>query len=63
MHKDAVVGDGKMVTSEDVKQHLSLTLLESAGDQGGQEDLKRLEGVWRDRLQSWVPLGLNTRDD
>ena len=63
VHKDAVVGDGKMVTSEDVKQHLSLTLLESAGDQGGQEDLKRLEGVWRDRLQSWVPLGLNTRDD
>ena len=28
-----------------------------------QEDLKKLENVWRDRLQSWHPLGLNTRDD
>ena len=48
---------------EDADFCLTFVLLESVGDSGSQEDLKKLENVWRDRLQSWHPLGLNTRDD
>ena len=62
-HKETMVGLDKLVANEDIRKQLSLTLLESVGDQGGVEELKRLEGVWRDRLQSWTPLGLNTRND
>ena len=58
-----MVGVGKLVTTEDIMKQLTFTLLESVGEQGGLEDLKVLEGRWRDKLQSWAPLGLNTKDD
>ena len=58
-----MVGNDKMRTTADVKSFLTLTLIESVGENGTEEDLKRLEDVWRDRLASWAPTGLNTRDD
>ena len=58
-----MVGVGKLVTTEDIMKQLTFTLHESVGEQGGLEDLKVLEGRWRDKLQSWAPLGLNTKDD
>ena len=62
-HRDKVVGTGKLVSTDDSREKLTVVLLESVGDNGTQDELKRLEGVWGDRLQSWVPLGLDTRDD
>ena len=32
-------------------------------EQRHQEELKKKEGVWRTKLESWAPIGLNTRDD
>jgi general stress protein 26 len=58
-----VVGNGKLFSTEDIKQHLTFSLLESVGEDGLQEDLQELEEKWRDRLQSWFPLGLNIRED
>jgi hypothetical protein len=63
LHKDNMVGKGKLFTTEDVQQNLTFSLLESIGEDGNSEDLKALEETWRDRLQSWSPLGLNTRED
>jgi hypothetical protein len=58
-----MVGPGKLMSVEVIKRMMTFVLLESVGENGSQEDLKKLENVWRDRLQSWHPLGLNTRDD
>ena len=58
-----MVGEGKLFTTKDVKQNLTFSLLESIGEDGNSEDLNALEETWRDRLQSWSPLGLNTRED
>ena len=58
-----MVGNDKMRTTADVKSFLTLTLIESVSENGTEEDLKLLEDVWRDRLASWAPTGLNTRDD
>ena len=57
------MGPDKLMSVDGVKKMLTFVLLESVGESGSQEDLKKLENVWRDRLQSWHPLGLNTRDD
>jgi hypothetical protein len=57
------VGNGKLLSTEDIKQHLTFSLLESVGEDGLKEDLQELEEKWRDRLQSWSPLGLNIRED
>ena len=46
-----------------IKKMMTFVLLESVGENVSKKDLKKLENVWRDRLQSWHPLGLNTRDD
>ena len=63
VHPEKVVGADKLNTVEDVQNQLTFTLLETVGRLGTPDELKRLEGVWRDKLQSWAPLGLNTRDD
>ena len=62
-HREEMVGPGKIVSVEDIKSRLTFVLLESIGEDGSQAELKVLENKWRDRLQSWHPLGLNTRDD
>ena len=62
-HREEMVGPGKLMSVEVIKRMMTFVLLESVGENGSQEDLKKLENVWRDRLQSWHPLGLNTRDD
>ena len=38
-------------------------LLESLGEDSSLEELKKKEDVWRNRLESWAPSGLNTRED
>ena len=53
----------KLLSTNDVKAQFSFTLLEAIGEGGTDEQLKKLEDVWRDRLQSWAPLGLNTKED
>ena len=63
VHKEKVVGADKLNTVEEVQNQLKFTLLESVGRLGTEDELKRLEDIWRDRLQSWAPLGLNTRED
>ena len=62
-HREEMVGQGKLMSAEEIKKMMTFVLLESVGQNGSQEELKKLENVWRDRLQSWQPLGLNTRDD
>ena len=63
MHRDDMVGQDKLQTTADIRKSLRFTLLEALGPEGDLEELKRLEGIWRDRLESWDPVGLNTRDD
>ena len=62
-HRKEMVGPGKIVSAVDIKNMLTFVLLESVGENGSLAELKDLECKWRDRLQSWYPLGLNTRDD
>ena len=58
-----MVGAGKLVNTDDIKMKLRFSLLESVGEHGLPGDLQKLEEMWRDRLQSWYPLGHNTRED
>jgi hypothetical protein len=46
-------------TSTDIKMQLKFTILES----GTVDNLAELEESWRNRLQTWAPLGLNIRED
>ena len=62
-HAHSMVGDGKLSDSGDIRNLLHLTLLESVGQEGSVESLERCEEQWRNRLQSWAPNGLNTRED
>ena len=52
-----------MTTTRDVRTLLTLTFLESVGEQGSSEALERCEEQWRNKLQSWAPSGLNIRED
>ena len=61
-HKE-LLGADKLYELAEVKSALRFTLLESLGRDADLEDVKSREGVWRTRLESWVPLGLNVRDD
>ena len=62
-HKDSMVGAGKLSTTEFVKSSLTFTLIESVGHEGSAEDLEQCEEMWRNRLNSWAPNGLNMRED
>ena len=62
-HMDSMVGKGKLSTSELVKSSFTFTLLESVGLSGTAEDLDRCEEIWRNRLNTWTPNGLNVRED
>ena len=61
-HKE-LLGADKLYELGEVKSALRFTLLESLGKDAELEEVKVREGVWRTRLESWVPLGLNVRDD
>ena len=62
-HKDSMVGAGKLSTTELVRSSLTFTLIESVGQEGSAEDLEQCEEVWRNRLNTWAPNGLNVRED
>ena len=58
-----MVGAGKLSTTELVRSSLTFTLIESVGQEGSAEDLEQCEEVWRNRLNTWAPNGLNVRED
>ena len=58
-----LLGSDKLKTVAEVKSGFKFTLLESLGPDGSLEELKRREDVWRTRLDSWAPAGLNTKED
>jgi hypothetical protein len=62
VHRD-MVGHNKLTTTDNIKACLSFTILESVGIGGTVGELEEVEEVWRNRLQSWAPGGLNTRED
>ena len=62
MHRE-MVGATKLTGTDEVKSKIKFTLLQSVGLSAGDEELKKLENKWRDKLQSWAPMGLNTKDD
>ena len=62
-HTDTMVGAGKLFASPDVKNLLTITLLEAVGENATMESLEKCEEQWRNRLQSWSPNGLNIRED
>ena len=62
-HPDTMVGAGKLFASQDVKNLLTFTLLQSVGEEGTVESLEICEEQWRNKLQSWSPNGLNIRED
>ena len=58
-----MVGGDKLFATKDIKGLLSFTILQSVGVNGSVADLDELEEQWRNKLQSWSPLGLNVRED
>ena len=63
IHKDTMVGTNKLMATQDIHASLQFTILQSVGSAGSHEDLEELEEQWRNRLQSWHPLGLNIKED
>ena len=61
-HKD-LLGEDKLYDLGEVKAAFKFTLLEALGTGASLEELKKKEGDWRTRLESWAPIGLNSRDD
>ena len=53
----------KLTISSDIKEQFIFTLLESVGPDGSEVALEQLEETWRNKLLSWAPSGLNTRED
>ena len=62
MHPD-MVGPGKLFNTAYIKANIDFTILESVGINGSDEELAELEEIWRNRLQTWAPSGLNVRED
>ena len=61
-HKN-LLGEDKLYGLDEVKAAFKFTLLEALGSGASLEELKKKEGDWRTRLESWAPIGLNSRDD
>ena len=61
-HKE-LVGADKLYDLQEVKQAFKFILLESLGNDKHLDDLKKREDLWRTRLESWAPVGLNVRHD
>ena len=58
-----LLGEDKLYELGDVKTAFKFILLEALGPSGSIDELKKKEAIWRTRLESWAPIGLNTRDD
>ena len=58
-----MVGSTKLRSVKEIKDGLKFTILDTVGESGTEEALKAMEDRWRDNLHSWVPIGLNQRDD
>ena len=61
-HSDIMVGEGKLMDTGFIKEHIQFTLLDKAVD-CTEQTLCKLEEKWRNKLKSWVPHGLNSRND
>ena len=61
-HKN-LIGQDKLYDLKEVKAAFKYTLLEALGPGCQLDELKKREDVWRTRLESWYPVGLNKRDD
>ena len=62
IHTVEMVGEKKLMDTDEVKSFLQFSVLEKAED-NDPVTLCRIEERWRNNLGSWFPLGLNTRDD
>ena len=62
-HCTSLVGVDKLRSAEEVRRTFKFTLIESLGQDCELDLLKQREEVWRTRLESWVPVGLNVKDD
>ena len=58
-----MVGSNKLRSADEIRSFLQFTLVDSLWQGGTEEEFKQMEDRWRDKLTSWAPLGLNTRDD
>ena len=63
VHRDSMVGSNKLRSADEIRSFLQFTLVDSLWQGGTEEEFKQMEDRWRDKLTSWAPLGLNTRDD
>ena len=61
-HSDLMVGEGKLMQTSIIKENIQFTILDKALD-CTEQTLCRLEERWRNKLKSWVPNGLNSRND
>ena len=61
-HSDIMVGDGKLMQTSFIKEHIQFTILDKALD-CKEKTLCKLEERWRNKLKAWVPHGLNSRND
>ena len=57
-HRDSMV-DKPFFDSKEIQGLLKFTILETSS----LDSLEQVEENWRNRLQTWAPLGLNTRED
>ena len=62
-YHNELVGEDKLYDLAEVRAAMKFTLLESLGPDADLEDLKKKEDIWRTRLESWAPIGLNVRED
>ena len=62
-YHDELVGEVKLYDVTEVRTSLRFTLLETFGPNVNLNKLRKKEDIWRTRLESWVPAGLNVRED
>ena len=62
-YHNELVGEDKLYDLAEVRAAMKFTLLESLGPDADLQDLKKKEDIWRTRLESWAPIGLNVRED
>ena len=62
-HHKNLIGEDKLYDVTEVKGAFKYILLEALGPHCHLDDLKKREDIWRTRLESWYPVGLNKKDD